>query len=77
LNKVTDVNDPEGLGGINDNFASDLSKIVVTMEEEEGGKLRKLHLVVKAALQQGYIHPKYYEHTDYICPDPYIELSGS
>ena len=46
---VTDVQDPEGLGGINDNYASDLRKIVVTVEEE--GKLRKLHLAVKGALQ--------------------------
>jgi hypothetical protein len=47
--QVTSVNDPEGLGGINDNFASDLRKIVVTVED--GGKPRKLHLVVKGALQ--------------------------
>jgi len=48
--QVTDVNNPEGLGGINDQYASELRKIVVTVEE--GGKVRKLHLVVKAALQQ-------------------------
>jgi len=47
--QVTGVNVQKGLGGINDNYASDLSKIVVTVEE--GGKQRKLHLVVKAALQ--------------------------
>ena len=45
------MNNPEGLGGINDQYASELRKIVVTVEE--GGKVRKLHLVVKAALQQG------------------------
>ena len=49
--QVTDVDNSEGLGGINDSYASELSKIVVTVEE--GGKVRKLHLVVKAALQQG------------------------
>ena len=31
--KVLDVLDPEGLGGLNDGFASDLKKIVVTVEE--------------------------------------------
>jgi len=46
---VTNIGDHEGLGGINDQFASDLVKIVVTVEEE--GKLRNLHLVVKGALQ--------------------------
>ena len=48
--QVTDVTSPKGLGGINDQFASDLGKIVVTVEED-GGKLKKLHLVVKSALQ--------------------------
>ena len=46
---VKEVNSPEGLGGINDSYASDLKKIVVTVEE--GGELKKLHLVVKGALQ--------------------------
>ena len=46
---VTHVQDPKSLGGINDNYASDLTKIVLTVEED--GKPRKLHLVVKAALQ--------------------------
>ena len=50
LIQVTDVTKPVGLGGINDQFASDLGKIVVTVEED-GEKLRKLHLVVKSALQ--------------------------
>ena len=47
--KVTDVQAPEGLGGVNDQYGSDLAKIIVTVEED--GKPRKLHLVVKAALQ--------------------------
>ena len=48
--QVTDVTNLGGLGGINDQFASDLGKIVVTVEED-GGKLRKFHLVAKSALQ--------------------------
>ena len=47
--QVKEVNSPEVLGGINDGYASDRKKIVVTVEE--GGKLQKLHLVVKGALQ--------------------------
>ena len=52
--KVLDVLDPEGLGGLNDGFASDLKKIVVTVEEgNKGGEQRKIHLVVKASLASG------------------------
>ena len=47
--QVKHVQAPEGLGGINDQYASDLAKIVVTVEED--GKSHKLHLVAKAALQ--------------------------
>ena len=47
--RVTHVQAPEGLGGINDQYASELKKIIVTVEED--GQPRKLHLVVKAALQ--------------------------
>jgi len=43
---VTNVEDPEVLGGINDNYASDLRKIVVTVEGD-----KKRYLVIKAALQ--------------------------
>ena len=46
---VTHVQNPESLGGINANYASDITKIVVTVEED--GRPRKLHLVAKAALQ--------------------------
>ena len=46
--QVTEVSSPEGLGGINDGYASDLKKIVVTFED--GGKSKTLHLVAKAAL---------------------------
>ena len=49
--KVLDVVDPEGLGGLNDGFASDLKKIVVTVEK--GGEEKKIHLVVKASLASG------------------------
>lgn len=50
--RVTHVQDPQGLGGININIGhSELKKIVVTVEED--GKTRKLHLVVKAALLSG------------------------
>ena len=49
--KVLDVVDPEGLGGLNDGFASDLKKIVVTVEK--GGEQKKIHLVVKASLASG------------------------
>jgi len=48
---VLDVVDPEGLGGLNDGFASDLKKIVVTVEK--GGEQKKIHLVVKASLASG------------------------
>jgi len=51
--KVLDVLDPEGLGGLNDGFASDLKKIVVTVEEGKGREQRKIHLVVKASLASG------------------------
>ena len=51
--KVLDVLDPEGLGGLNDGFASDLKKIVVTVEEGKGGEQWKIHLVVKASLASG------------------------
>ena len=46
---VTQVQNPMGLGGMNDQYGSELSKIVVTMEED--GKTEKLHLVIKASLQ--------------------------
>ena len=46
---VTEVRDPEELGGINTNYGSDLRKLVVTVEEE--GEARELHLVAKSALQ--------------------------
>ena len=46
---VTHVQAPEGLGGVNDQYASDLAKIVLTIEED--GRPRKLHLVAKTALQ--------------------------
>jgi len=45
---VTDISEPESLGGINDGYASDLTKIEVTFED--GGKSKTLHLVAKAAL---------------------------
>ena len=48
--RVTHVQDPQGLGGINLSAGhSELTKIVVTVEEDR--KTRKLHLVVKAARQ--------------------------
>ena len=47
--RVLDVLDPEGLGGLNDGYASDLKKIVVTVEGG-GGEQKKIHLVVKASL---------------------------
>ena len=47
--RITHVQAPEGLGGVNDQYASELAKIMVTVEED--GKPRKLHLVVKSALQ--------------------------
>ena len=43
------MSSPAGLGGINDQFASDLVKLTVTLEEESG--TRTVNLVVKAALQ--------------------------
>ena len=46
--RVFDLLDPEGLGGLNDGYASDLKKIVVTVEG--GGEQKKIHLVVKASL---------------------------
>jgi len=46
---VTNINDPKSLGDDNIQYASDLSKIVVSYEEE--GKTRKVHLVVKEAIQ--------------------------
>lgn len=48
--KVVSVRDPEELLDLNVNLGSDLRKLVVTVEEEEG-KSRDLHLVAKAALQ--------------------------
>ena len=42
---VTQVQNPMGLGGMNDQYGSELTKIVVTMEED--GKTKNLHLVVK------------------------------
>ena len=55
--RVLDVLDPEGLGGLNDGYASELKKIVVTVEGggggeggEGGGEQKKIHLVVKASL---------------------------
>ena len=52
--RVLDVLDPEGLGGLNDGYASDLKKIVVTVEGGEGGgEQKKIHLVVKASLASG------------------------
>ena len=47
---VLEVLDPEGLGGLNDGYASDLKKIVVTVEEGGGGNQRKIHLVIKTSL---------------------------
>ena len=47
--QVTHVQAPESLGGVNDQYGSDLAKIIVTVEED--GKPRKLHLIVKSALQ--------------------------
>jgi len=46
---VTSVRDPEELGGINNNYGSDLRKLEVAVEEE--GKPRDLQLVAKSALQ--------------------------
>ena len=55
--RVLNVLDPEGLGGLNDGYASELKKIVVTVEGggggeggEGGGEQKKIHLVVKASL---------------------------
>ena len=53
--RVLDVLDPEGLGGLNDGYASELKKIVVTVEGGGGegggvGEQKKIHLVVKASL---------------------------
>ena len=49
--RVLDVLDPEGLGGLNDGYASELKKIVVTVEGGgAGGDQKKIHLVVKASL---------------------------
>ena len=48
LRVTDDDNQEEGLCGPNDNFASDLRKIVVTVEEN--GQRRTLHLIVKGAL---------------------------
>ena len=49
--RVLDVSDPEGLGGLNDGYASDLQKIVVTVEEGEGEKhQQKINLVIKTSL---------------------------
>ena len=49
--RVLDVSDPEGLGGLNDGYASDLQKIVVTVEEGGGGgHQQKIHLVIKTSL---------------------------
>ena len=47
--RVLDVSDPEGLGGLNDGYASELKKIVVNVEY--GGKQQKIHLVMKSSLQ--------------------------
>ena len=46
---VTNVRDPEELGGIKMNYGSDLCKLVVSVEEE--GVTRDIHLVAKCALQ--------------------------
>ena len=53
--RVLNVLDPEGLGGLNDGYASELKKIVVTVEGGGGGgggggEQKKIHLVVKASL---------------------------
>ena len=49
--RVLDVSNPEGLGGLNDGYASDLQKIVVTVEEGGGGEhQQKMHLVIKTSL---------------------------
>ena len=48
--RVLELLDPEGLGGLNDGYASDLKKIVVTVEEGGSGKQRKIHLVIKTSL---------------------------
>jgi len=47
---VTNITHPESLDDTNIQFASELSKIVVTIQEEDGNH-RTLHLVVKEALQ--------------------------
>ena len=46
---VTNVQVPQGLGGINDQYGSELTKIDVTVEED--GIPRVLHLIIKEALQ--------------------------
>ena len=49
--RVLDVSNPEGLGGLNDGYASDLQKIVVTVEEGGGGAhQQKVHMVIKTSL---------------------------
>ena len=51
--RVLDVSDPEGLGGLNDGYASDLQKILVTVEEGgggAGGHQQNIHLVIKTSL---------------------------
>ena len=48
--RVLDVSDPEGLGGLNDGYASDLKKIVVTVDKGEGGGHQKINLVIKTSL---------------------------
>ena len=49
--RVLDVSDPEGLGGLNDGYASDLQKIVVTVEGGGGGgHQQKINLVIKTSL---------------------------
>ena len=48
---VTNVQSPRGHAGINDQWGSELAKIVVTLEED--GNPRKLHLIIKEALESG------------------------
>ena len=46
---MVEVSSPAGLGGMNDQYASELLQLTLTVEE--GGATRQLNIVVKAALQ--------------------------
>ena len=50
---MKEITNTKGLCGINDSSASDLKKIVVTVEK--GEELQKLHLVVKGAPQSAWV----------------------